>query len=591
MAYATGGVGTALTSTVATATGSTTLGTMTSAAFSSLVTQASISLIDNQGNIKQTLKDLGSKQNIKQMTFAIASAGIGSKINKSLGLSNTDITQAGFNDRLIKGIADGTSRGLLESAVYGVDLEEALKQSLTKELVGLGTQNIFKDIIHDIDGDTLARNIAHKLAAGLTSCLSAKAAGNRCEAGSIGAVVGEMWGDYQVDDSNTLTQAQKDKLINQAKLIAGITAVFAGEDVNVAAGVAAEAVQNNALAQQDFNKLYNLYEKIQGRGKNILGQYKMTLAEAEELTNLVILDQVGNQLIDKYRQNPSLLSYSELMALGDIINYYYAGGNSLSHIQSMLTNHTGSTLKPNDYLFNRGTGDEHEKIFWDAATQRNINKQVSDIASLGGDAVFAAPGKVMNVVRIATGSTMIASGIQSVKQGKTGQGSFQIVAGTLMFVPINKISSPAPANNIYLSKPVYKGTLNIGAGLKPIPNAYNISHPNYPMAPNVYAGNADNLAGINSQSQSLIIMQNPYGFNPLNPEIIRVLHPNGKIVITASLNTKGQINNKFANQAIKEAESKGFKVSKKPVQNNGFNQSDGNPIKSESFIEITITKK
>ncbi|WP_259457709.1 VENN motif pre-toxin domain-containing protein, partial [Moraxella catarrhalis] len=55
-----------------------------------------------------------------------------------------------------------------------------------------------------------------------------------------------MWGDYQVDDSNTLTQAQKDKLINQAKLIAGITAVFAGEDVNVAAGVAAEAVENNA---------------------------------------------------------------------------------------------------------------------------------------------------------------------------------------------------------------------------------------------------------------------------------------------------------------------------------------------------------
>ena len=59
-----------------------------------------------------------------------------------------------------------------------------------------------------------------------------------------------------------------------------------------------------------------------------------------------------------------------------------------------------------------------KKIFWDAATQRNINKQVSDVASLGGDAVFAAPGKVMNVVRIATGSTMIASGIQSVKQGK-----------------------------------------------------------------------------------------------------------------------------------------------------------------------------
>ena len=48
-----------------------------------------------------------------------------------------------------------------------------------------------------------------------------------------------MWGDYQVDDPNTLTQAQKDKLISQAKLIAGITAAYAGEDVNVAASVAA----------------------------------------------------------------------------------------------------------------------------------------------------------------------------------------------------------------------------------------------------------------------------------------------------------------------------------------------------------------
>ena len=42
-----------------------------------------------------------------------------------------------------------------------------------------------------------------------------------------------MWGDYQVDDPNTLTQAQKDKLINQAKLIAGITAVFADTDKDI----------------------------------------------------------------------------------------------------------------------------------------------------------------------------------------------------------------------------------------------------------------------------------------------------------------------------------------------------------------------
>nr|WP_163599264.1 hypothetical protein [Moraxella catarrhalis] len=46
-------------------------------------------------------------------------------------------------------------------------------------------------------------------------------------------------GDYQVDDPNALTQAQKDKLISQAKMIAGITAAFADTDVAVAAGVVA----------------------------------------------------------------------------------------------------------------------------------------------------------------------------------------------------------------------------------------------------------------------------------------------------------------------------------------------------------------
>ena len=75
-----------------------------------------------------------------------------------------------------------------------------------------------------------------------------------------------MWGDYQVDDPNTLTQAQKDKLISQAKLIAGITAAYAGEDVNVAAGVAAEAVRWNSLravvsSLKIGNKLRNIYKK------------------------------------------------------------------------------------------------------------------------------------------------------------------------------------------------------------------------------------------------------------------------------------------------------------------------------------------
>ena len=58
-----------------------------------------------------------------------------------------------------------------------------------------------------------------------------------------------MWGDYQVGDPNTLTQAQKDKLINQAKMIAGITAAFADTDVAMAAGMAADVGLKNTISR------------------------------------------------------------------------------------------------------------------------------------------------------------------------------------------------------------------------------------------------------------------------------------------------------------------------------------------------------
>lgn len=210
-----------------------------------MVTQASVSLINNQGNIKQTLKDLGSKQSVRQLGFAIASAGIGSKINKSLGLSNTDITQAGFNDRLIKGIADGTSRGLLESAVYGVDLEEVIIKNLRGEIAGLVASEAFANYVKPLDKEEFIDNLAHKMAAGMTGCLSAKIAGYHCEAGSIGAFVGEVWGDFRVDDPNTLTDKQKEAVINQAKLLASIAAAAFGEDASAAANVAEMSVKWN----------------------------------------------------------------------------------------------------------------------------------------------------------------------------------------------------------------------------------------------------------------------------------------------------------------------------------------------------------
>ncbi|MPW58031.1 hypothetical protein C0128_09175 [Moraxella catarrhalis] len=289
--------------------GSQTVGAMAGAAFSSLTNLASVSLINNQGDVEAILKELGPKDNVKQLTLAITSAGISHKIDKSLGLKGIDITQTGFDQRLVKVIANSTSTSLLQTAVYGSDFEENLKKNLRMQFATVATQDTFSNIVKDLDGDTLSDNITHKLAAGLTGCLSAKAAGNRCEAGSIGAVVGEMWGDYQVDHPNTLTQAQKDKLINQAKLIAGITAVFAGEDVNVAAGVAAEAVRWNAINinkvkanapkanQEEADKIAVLFNtgNLEVNKENL--DYLYQINTNKDLTILVEADYVGKVLM------------------------------------------------------------------------------------------------------------------------------------------------------------------------------------------------------------------------------------------------------------------------------------------------------
>ena len=100
----------------------------------------------------------------------------------------------------------------------------------------------------------------------------------------------------------------------------------------------------------------------------------------------------------------------------------------------------------------------------------------------------------------------------------------------------------------FLSKPATSnGTLNIGAGSKPISGAYNIDI--NPSATGVYAGDAANLSGIVSGSQSRIVIQNPYNFNALNSEISRVLKKGGTIEIS------GGMSNKWFNSIYKMSES------------------------------------
>ncbi|UYZ77091.1 filamentous hemagglutinin N-terminal domain-containing protein (plasmid) [Moraxella bovis] len=252
---ATNGVGASLLGT----TGATTTA-MANAAFSSLASQASVTLINNKGNVAQTLKDLGKSDAVKSMAQAAVTAGVTASLDQIIAnTTNIDISaSAGFDDKLVRGVIQGTGHALTESLMHGTSLEDSLKNHLTNQLVDVAAAGIYTHGVKPLDfNDTeLISNVAHKLAAGLSGCLSAKAKDQSCEAGAVGAVIGEMVGDWMVNDdiqakinSGEISPGTPDynKILNTAKLTAGSIALLYDFDVDTAVGSAGEAVENNGL--------------------------------------------------------------------------------------------------------------------------------------------------------------------------------------------------------------------------------------------------------------------------------------------------------------------------------------------------------
>jgi mhaB1 len=286
VAVATAGTGSGISAAITGSAGSATVGAMAGSAFTALVSQASISLINNQGNVKAALKEFGSKENVRGLAFAMATAGVSAKLDKTLAKYPIKTGQnSAFSDKVIKGIGEGVSRGILENVVYGTDLEDALVKNLKGQLTNAATAAAFSDFVKHMDADSgdqnlVIKNISHKLAAALTGCISAAANSQSCESGAVGAAVGEMFGDFVVDkNTGVIDEKQREKLINQARLLAGISAAFSGNDVNTAADKAGEAGRWNAIGRgysenkreytpEDIPNILNDVKKLEKEGRN-----------------------------------------------------------------------------------------------------------------------------------------------------------------------------------------------------------------------------------------------------------------------------------------------------------------------------------
>lgn len=268
----------------------TAVGAMVNAALTSLATQTSLSLINNKGDLGKTLKELGSKEYIKSLATSVVTAGILDSVSKTLNLptNSTDIV-----DKIYANTITALTSSVIEASINGdlsqIDLETILLNALSNSLQAKAAGQI-----HDLRvGNSLDMNyVVNKILHAVSGCVAATISKKECEAGAIGAAMGEIVAENLKNGkySFELSESEKLKIKNLSNLIAGSTAAALGYDVNTAVNTATIAVQNNALAD-DLKKLFKDSAQ-QAAGGTVgaflsLGQLGLPFVNSEERAKMI----------------------------------------------------------------------------------------------------------------------------------------------------------------------------------------------------------------------------------------------------------------------------------------------------------------
>ncbi|HEZ2098799.1 TPA: S-layer family protein [Neisseria meningitidis] len=219
------------------------------AAFASLASQASVSLINNKGDVGKTLKELGRSRTVKNLVVAAATAGVSNKLGAS---SLATWSETPWVNNLNVNLANAGSAALINTAVNGGSLKDNLEANILAALVNTAHGEAASKI-KQLDQHYIAHKVAHAVA----GCAAAAANKGKCQDGAIGAAVGEILGEALLDgrDPGSLNVKDRAKIIAKAKLAAGTVAALSKGDVNAAANAAAVAVESNALSTERMDKL------------------------------------------------------------------------------------------------------------------------------------------------------------------------------------------------------------------------------------------------------------------------------------------------------------------------------------------------
>ena len=364
-------------------------GTATAAALTvgmtTLASQATVSLINNKGDVGKTLDDMGKSENIKALVLAMVTAGVLKGLNTNLGIDKVNAKSL-FTDQLQKNLIDNAASAVLDHAINGGDLTRQLEQSLKNAFIDTGSAQSANKI-GDLYDDKTLDAFTHQLAHAIAGCAAGAAKANDCSSGALGAVVGELSAElYGGNRTNPDQPGVQTDTVNFARMMAGIAVAITGGDaaaINLGAAAGGNAAENNALLHPKEIQWINNNAQQYANDKGIsLEQAKAILAQQaarnEDATAATLLGATPNDDAQKF----------------------------LSGAQGTYTNEKGEqqalfTSKPGDYmngLMNATdvVSDPNSKAFYQQYIQPTTSNSsiTSGLIGLGQVKGEALPGAV-----------------------------------------------------------------------------------------------------------------------------------------------------------------------------------------------------
>ncbi|MEX3017918.1 two-partner secretion domain-containing protein [Gymnodinialimonas hymeniacidonis] len=276
-----------------------------------LVSTASVSLVNNGGDIGAVLEELASGDSFRGLITAMVSAGLGSHLVDAAALSGPLGEGATFTEVAIRDLqADlirATVNAGVSTAINGGDFGEALFDSWTNAMVMSGlsiVQNEIGDIVSEagLEEGSFPHVIAHAVAGGL----AAELLGEDFADGALGAAVAALSGELI---GNTNLSAER-----QAELtgLIATAAVLIANDGNAGGASLAGAI---ATSLDENNRQLHTREiqALEAYAQSLDGVDGKTAEEWLQELTLQAMRNVDNRAANQIADNPDAQVHIDIL--------------------------------------------------------------------------------------------------------------------------------------------------------------------------------------------------------------------------------------------------------------------------------------